>query len=271
MPEELNPYSAPAEIAAPNLRPQPARKSPWGETFQSARGRAYLSIGVSAVHLVLCLLLMLALFGQVQLLEKGVRGEGITPDEANLNGTIVTSLGVGTMIVALLGLLFLLLWIHAAYKNLRSLGTRQPKFTPGWAVGWWFIPIMNLFKPCEAMMELSRASDPRALPIAGARDRRPKDVTLIVTWWIWRLVSAILGQILMRYTPTENLTELINYTWVLWVAILVADIPVVLLQTLVVLGIDKDQEARHQLIEQAAAEAIPGGLAVEGPMPIIEL
>ena len=31
-------------------------------------------------------------------------------------------------------------------------------FTPGWCVGWFFVPIMNIFKPYQAIAELWKAS-----------------------------------------------------------------------------------------------------------------
>ncbi|MFC1995866.1 DUF4328 domain-containing protein [Chloroflexota bacterium] len=36
------------------------------------------------------------------------------------------------------------MWIHRAHRNLPSLGVSGLKYSPGWAVGGFFIPILNL-------------------------------------------------------------------------------------------------------------------------------
>ena len=70
-------------------------------------------------------------------------------------------------------------WQHRAQQNAIALDGGGLEFTPGWAVGWWFIPIANLFKPFQAMRELWKASHGgawRALPTWG----------LIGWWWgVW--------------------------------------------------------------------------------------
>ena len=53
-------------------------------------------------------------------------------------------------------------WIIRAHKNLPALGADGMSITPGWAVGYFFIPFANLWKPFEAMRELWNVSgDPR--------------------------------------------------------------------------------------------------------------
>ena len=43
-------------------------------------------------------------------------------------------------------------------KNVRALGATGLEFTPGWAVGWFFVPIAGFFKPFQAMREIWKAS-----------------------------------------------------------------------------------------------------------------
>jgi hypothetical protein len=55
------------------------------------------------------------------------------------------------------GIVFLT-WIHRANRNARALGAEGMRFTPGWSVGWYFVPIMSLWKPFQAMREIWQAS-----------------------------------------------------------------------------------------------------------------
>jgi hypothetical protein len=49
-------------------------------------------------------------------------------------------------------------WQHHAQANAVVLSGGGTRFTPGWAVGWWFIPIANLWKPFQTVRELWKSS-----------------------------------------------------------------------------------------------------------------
>ena len=54
-----------------------------------------------------------------------------------------------------------LVWLFRVYKNLDSLENQQYReFTPGWAVGWWFVPFASLVKPFQVMREAWFDSNP---------------------------------------------------------------------------------------------------------------
>jgi hypothetical protein len=84
------------------------------------------------------------------------------------------------------------LWIHRAHANLRESGADGLEFTPGWAVGWYFVPIMSLWKPFQAMREIWQAS---AAPGNWQSVQTPP---LLGWWWALYLGANILGQIGLR-------------------------------------------------------------------------
>jgi len=54
-----------------------------------------------------------------------------------------------------------LIWLFRVYKNLDSLENQQYReFTPGWAIGWWFVPFAALVKPFQVMREAWFDSNP---------------------------------------------------------------------------------------------------------------
>jgi hypothetical protein len=69
-----------------------------------------------------------------------------------------------------------LVWQHRSQTNLRGAGIRSLHFTPGWAVGWWLIPIANLWKPFQATRELLKAS-------AGGDRWWEMPTPVLVGWW----------------------------------------------------------------------------------------
>ena len=93
------------------------------------------------------------------------------------------------LVVVTLGTAILVLqWIYRANYNARALGATRMRFTPGWAVGWHFIPIANLWKPYQAMKEICRAS------LRPSRWWEEKAPSLLPLWWgLWLLTSGAEG------------------------------------------------------------------------------
>jgi len=87
-------------------------------------------------------------------------------------------------ILYLVTMVFFARWIYLAHKNLPELGARLLHFTPGWAVGSLFIPILSWWLPYRAMRDLAKAS---RNPWRWDLEDTP---TVIVIWWIlWLLVE----------------------------------------------------------------------------------
>jgi hypothetical protein len=88
------------------------------------------------------------------------------------------------------------MWIHRAHSNLHEAGIDGLEFTPGWAVGWYFIPFANLVKPYGAMRELWNASH------GETRNFDAPAPSLINWWWaawiIGNIVSNISAQLALR-------------------------------------------------------------------------
>jgi len=79
-------------------------------------------------------------------------------------------------IINLVAGILILMWIYRANANARLPGAQDMKFTPGWSVGWFFIPFAMLFKPFQAMKEIWRAS-------ANPQDWQSQPVSVLVGWW----------------------------------------------------------------------------------------
>jgi len=105
------------------------------------------------------------------------------------------AIALAYVLVYLTTVVLFAIWTHRMSANIHALGAVNLRFRPGWAVGWYFVPIANLWKPFQAMSEIWRASkDPmgwEAEAVGG----------LARWWWFWWLVSNIVGSI------TANLAE----------------------------------------------------------------
>jgi hypothetical protein len=154
--------------------------------------------------------------------------------------------------------LFLLLWLYRAYCNLPALGTERSKFSPGWAVGYWFVPVLNLIRPCEVMLDLAWGSDPGNTPSGRKEGYRPRWNLLILIWWIGNIVGGAAGVVFIvshmpgpRPTP-EDMIALSQV--VVWVTL--AGCALSFLQILIILRIDKDQESRRYVAQSSTEPSL---------------
>jgi len=75
-----------------------------------------------------------------------------------INGDRHLFIGLGLLGIQLTTSILFLMWIYRANSNARQLGAQGMKFSPGWSVGFYFIPILWFWKPYQAMKEIWQAS-----------------------------------------------------------------------------------------------------------------
>jgi hypothetical protein len=62
-------------------------------------------------------------------------------------------------------------------------------------VGWFFVPVMNLFKPLLATQELWKASDASTAAQDPLAWKQSRGAILVIVWWSLLLASGVLGGI----------------------------------------------------------------------------
>ncbi len=125
-----------------------------------------------------------------------VLGDAVNGPEPSVGSALVVAAAGGALVLATLSaMLSFLIWIHRAAKNLRGLGRHGMRFSPGWCVGWFFIPLAHLVKPFQAMQEIWRASDPDATD--GYWQHAPTP-PLMAFWWITWLLGGMFGNVSAR-------------------------------------------------------------------------
>lgn len=88
---------------------------------------------------------------------------------------------VSAIVVAIL----FLMWLHRYFRNLHEMGVVGLQFSPGWAVGWFFVPVMHFYKPYQIMREMWLAGSPRNT-LSNWRQERPP---LQLMWWFLLTVA----------------------------------------------------------------------------------
>jgi hypothetical protein len=87
--------------------------------------------------------------------------------------------------VAITTIILFAMWIYRANFNARSLGAQNMKFTPGWSVGYYFIPFLNLWRPYQAMKEIWKASKN---PTSWESEERG---AILPWWWFLFLIAGM--------------------------------------------------------------------------------
>lgn len=134
------------------------------------------------------------LFGGTEFYATGVLA-GPTPP-----GTLaaVGLTGLLQVLTALAAFIVVGRWIYRASANAHAIGGGL-SITPGWAVGWYFVPFANLVKPFEAMKETWLASH-------YGSDWGRGDATDLLNWWwgLW-IVTNILANAAWRLDDVPGL------------------------------------------------------------------
>lgn len=145
-------------------------------------------------------------------------------------------------------------WVHRAYRNLRALGNPASSLehSPGWAVGFFFIPFANLVMPYRAMKEIWQKSDPRVRTQEDFMHAPPVSTALVLVWWLAWLVSNVLANISFRLAGRSADPATLAWASNFDVVADAAGIVAAVLAILVVRGIDRRQEERSRHVRYAA-------------------
>lgn len=162
----------------------------------------YALIALLVVHVPIHLMVIDATFDRVELLDRSSAGGAVT--FAQLDGVAVRMLGAGRWGFLLLVITAIVwpVWQYQGHANLIRRRVAGLRFTPGWAVSWWFIPFANLWKPFQAMSELARASD---VPEAWRTARRP---WVMIPWWLTWIAGTSITRVISIQGPPSTLRAL---------------------------------------------------------------
>lgn len=139
--------------------------------YQWLVGLLVIGALLAACELGLCLLLCLPVLrgGELPQLWRWLAVEPFA---------MLSWLALGSLVLFGLTAVVFLAWLRRVRGNARALG--MPARTPG-ALLWWFVPVMNLFRPFLVVRAIYLAS-------RGGPGRAPG---WLVTWWLVWLASAL--------------------------------------------------------------------------------
>jgi hypothetical protein len=173
------------------LPPQPVEGY---ETFRSPRLLAKLVTATMVLYVAAMILAALFLLDSLELAKALHAGERVSRQSFEALDRRADE--VHWIYFGLLGLSAVAFgaWTHRAARNAAS----RLSFNPGWAVGYYIVPVLCLWRPCSALAEVWNASDPDVT--AEHVERIPP---LLLLWWLVWLGSSWVAGLLVRSTAAD--------------------------------------------------------------------
>ena len=106
------------------------------------------------------------------------------------------------------------MWIHRASRNLSALGAEGQRFSPGWSVGWWFVPLAMLIVPYRVVKEIWLGSYPQPGGQGAGAWRDAPVSPLLGWWWAAWVTGSVMGYVARGiFDDAEAVRELIRSSW----------------------------------------------------------
>lgn len=235
--------------------------------YASGRLRALVTmllLAACAAASVLSIVVNVALAGML-------RGGGDHGEPYEIGESLTELLYVGVALLQLFVFIAtvaaFLLWLHRAYRNLRALGATGLDTTPGWAVAYFFIPVLNLFRPFQVVKEIWRWSAPRVAETEsgfGNSYSRPKVSALVGWWWAFWIIATAAERASNRIIDRAGTIE--GMLLASWAAIAshVLFIVAAVLAILVVSRIDEMQDTKFRQLREQSPPPPPDNFETPG-------
>ena len=184
------------------------------------------------VLLGICIISLLSNFMQMNLLSSG----SFSQVEAEANDARQRIVGSIMFVAFILTFITFLIWIYRANLNCHGFGAQGMKFSPGWSIGCYFIPILHLYRPYQAMKEIWKISS------NPANWQNEPGSRLLGLWWALWLISSFFGYLSLRMSMTANTIEAFQISTTILIISVILDILLYMVAVLLISAIFKKQE-----------------------------
>ncbi len=155
-------------------------------TYRPSSARGSVAIALLLLMGLLAAIAALHFFSAFDIASRAARA-ALRPGEAAAFDEFTLTLGRLELAGSILTGIAWFVWLHRAVANARSLGV-QTEATPGWSVGWWFIPFANLVKPYRILRSLCDGL------VSGSS-------TIVAYWWGCYLIAGFVGEFAVLQRP----------------------------------------------------------------------
>lgn len=173
---------------SPTRLPRAPLSPPVG-AFVSPRPLALAVVALLAVDIVLAWLSLVGVATFIERLWHVLRGQFIGEGTLSDHGAQLDWVRRMQAVAWSATAAVFLCWVHRTHTNLPALGAHPVGYTPRWAVGAFFVPLLNVIHPIHVLREIWHASDPaRSGHEEPGRGRMP---ALLPWWWLLVVVAVV--------------------------------------------------------------------------------
>jgi hypothetical protein len=206
--------------AMPAVNQEPKQLPPslsWQSTGGLGKATAVLLYVVAAINGIVALLVITS---EPVNLRSGPEGLLVFLQKVNGLSSLESLAGIALIVIYCM-------WIYRASSNLYALNPNfMGQYSPGWAVGWWFIPFVNIVIPYFVVKEIYLQSMP---------ETEPRSSGILLLWWLTYLLRPFPALIVGLATESVMVGLFVFFAFVPLPAILCA---------IIVRRIDRWQDAR---------------------------
>jgi hypothetical protein len=127
---------------------------------------------------------------QIDVYGRLLEGEDVSFDEAVSSDDFRAVTGLLQVVANLAVIVMWLVWFRRAYLNIPRLTGAPLRFAKGWAIGAWFVPILNFFRPKQMANDIWRAGE--AAPDTAVPFNEWRVSPLLHWWWgVWLVTGFV--------------------------------------------------------------------------------
>jgi hypothetical protein len=130
----------------------------WARPYASAAGRATFAVVSLAVVVAGYALWIVADLVAIAIYASA--GGRANSGQRDLIAILVGFCGLIVLLAFVTSTVAVCMWMHRVYRNLPVVGATGLKYSPAWAAGAWFVPILSLFRPYRIVREIWQVSTP---------------------------------------------------------------------------------------------------------------
>jgi hypothetical protein len=181
-------------------RPDPGQWQPpngaWpGRTYSSLAGLAKALQVLLPLIAVIDIGLVAALLNRHALVSRLEHDPGsVSSADADSSAAAVAGISWLAGLLMIATIVVFIVWFYRARTNADLFGEHFQRRSPGWAIGGWFCPVVQLWFPyqiaTDVLYEAEHAAAPAGPQVVSGRPGYP----LLRGWWITFLVSFVLGR-----------------------------------------------------------------------------
>ena len=155
----------------------------------------------------------------ISFLKENMNSGGILyDDEFSFQNILISFSQFFSVIIYLTSGIIYFVWVRRSYRNLTTLQSNPNEYSSAWAIGSYFVPIVNLFRPYTIMQEIWFGSQPES-KLEEESDYEFQDrinsTTFIKVWWAIFLINGFANNFFLRLSlKADTAQKLLTSYWI---------------------------------------------------------